>query len=122
MKNIISILVLVFCASSVFAQSDKTGVPAIQMIPAQTLKVSPTQATPVAASAKPVVVEAKQSNGGTLVQMPTVTLASDNGTQAAIVAPQTKLPEQVNGQPKAAVVVETAPSLVNPTPKSPKQN
>ena len=122
MKNIISILVLVFCASSVFAQSDKTSAPAIQMIPAQTLKVSPVQATPVAASAKPVVVEAKQINGGTLVQMPTVTLATGNGTQQVVAVPQTKLPEQVNGQPKPAVVVETAPSVVNPTPKSPKQN
>jgi len=123
MKNIISILILVFCAGSVFAQSGKVAAPVIQVIPAQTLKASPVTATPTPAAVKPVVVEGKQINGGTLVAIPTLTLATDNGAQPVVAAvPQAKMAEQIVGQPKAAVVVETAPSVASPTPKSPKQN
>jgi len=111
-----------FCAGSVFAQSDKVAAPVVQVIPAQTMKVSAVTATPTPAAVKPVVVEGKQINGGALVAIPTLTLAPGNDTQTVVATPQVKQAEQVSGQPKAAVVVETAPSVASPAPKSPKQN
>lgn len=123
MKNIISILVLMFCASSAFAQSDKAAAPVIQIIPAQTLKTSPATATPTpSVVVKPVVVEGKQINGGGLVAIPTLTLANDNGTQPAVAVPEVKMPEQIKGQSKPAEIVVTPPSVINAAKTPVKQN
>ena len=99
--------------------------PATQVIPTQTLKssaVNDKQVPTTTTSVKPVVVEGKQINGGALVAIPTLTLAPGNDTQTVVATPQVKQAEQVSGQPKAAVVVETPPSVASPAPKSPKQN
>jgi len=96
--------------------------PATQTIPAQTLKISPATEKPVPAVAvKPTVENSKANTESVLIAMPTLSTASDKGAVDAKAAPVSQA-VQVQGQAKAAVVVETAPSVASPTPKSPKQN
>ena len=93
--------------------------PAIQSIPAQTLKSSPlieNQVTPATVAVKPAP-ESPSSAGATLVAIPAIQLSADNGTQPAVAIPQNKTPEQVLGQAKAGEVVVTPNSVINPAPK-----
>jgi len=99
--------------------------PATQTIPAQTLKTSPVNETPVSVAGKPIVDANGANTGGTnatLVPLPRLGTTTDNGTQPAVVTPQNKMPEQTLGQAKPTEAVVTPPSVINNSKAPVKQN
>jgi len=93
---------------------------ATQTIPVGSFKSStPTQAPATTASAKSLDVNNSPGNGK-LVAMPTLTLAS--GTDVAPVVTPAVTVQQTAGQPKAAEVIVTPPSVVTPNKAPIKQN
>ena len=122
MKNIISFLILAFCAGSVFAQSGKTSTPAIQVIPAGTvLKTSAASQAPVttAAAVKPVEVNNNAAVAPALVAMPVVNIATGADAAQQVKTTPVVATQQVQGQPKPAEVVVTPPSIINEPKKAP---
>lgn len=94
--------------------------PATQMIPAGLLKTSPSTTAPVTNASTVKTVELSKTTGsGTLVAIPALTIATDNGVQQTSVVTQSKMTEQVVGQPKAGEVIVTPASTESKLPKLP---
>ena len=114
-------MTVVPAAKTAVTQTDVQA-PATQTIPVGSLKSSPLTPTPVGAAPIASKTIVPTTNGGPLVPMPSVNLATGSDAQVAGTVSQNKMPEQVNGQPKAGVVVETAPSVINAAKAAGKHN
>ena len=119
MKNIILIVALSACASSVMAQSTEKNAPVVQVIPAGTvLKASVASQAPVAAPAVKSVAATNVASG-TLFPVTGLTLATATTAEQVTTAPAVITQQTIGTAKPAQTPVEIPASVINPAPKSP---